>query len=160
MRTFFVLASATIALAACGGATTEPTTPASSNAATPAGSSATAAPTAWQHGMSKDQQIAIMKQRVMPAMSKVFKEHDATKYAEFSCKTCHGPGPGLPEPREVLPHLTLKDGELTAFQEKPEIAKWMAEKVSPAMAEAMGMKPYDPKTHEGFGCGNCHAIDK
>lgn len=110
--------------------------------------------------MSKDQQIAIMKQRVMPAMSKVFKEHDATKYAEFSCKTCHGPGPGLPEPREVLPHLTLKDGELTAFQEKPEIAKWMAEKVSPAMAEAMGMKPYDPKTHEGFGCGNCHAIDK
>jgi len=23
----------------------------------------------------------------------------------------------------------------------------------------MGLKPYDPATHEGFGCGGCHTID-
>ena len=27
------------------------------------------------------------------------------------------------------------------------------------MAKAMGMPEYDMKTHTGFGCGGCHAID-
>jgi NAD(P)-dependent dehydrogenase (short-subunit alcohol dehydrogenase family) len=45
------------------------------------------------------------------------------------------------------------------FKDKPEIAKWMVDAVSPQMADAMGLPHYDPKTHQGFGCGGCHTID-
>jgi hypothetical protein len=48
---------------------------------------------------------------------------------------------------------------MTAFAEKPQMAKFMAESVAPKMAAAMGLPPYDPQTHQGFGCGGCHAID-
>lgn len=102
--------------------------------------------------------MAFMGQRIMPAMGKVFKEHDGKHFADFSCKTCHGPQ--YKEPREFLPKLVMKDGQITSFAEKPEVSKWMAEQVVPAMATAMGMQPYDPKTHQGFGCGGCHAIEK
>ena len=108
--------------------------------------------------MTKAQQSAFMKEVILPRMSKVFQASDAKKYAEFSCKTCHGPE--YKEPDEFLPHLTLKNGKITAFADKPAVSKFMAEKVVPEMAAAMGMKPYDPKTNEGFGCGGCHKIDK
>lgn len=35
----------------------------------------------------------------------------------------------------------------------------MSEHVTPAMASAMGEKPCDPATHEGFGCGGCHKVN-
>ena len=100
--------------------------------------------------------MAFMKTRVVPAMGPVFKAH-AAKYAEFSCKTCHGPE--YKDPHEFLPKLTMKGGTLTAFAEKPEMAKFMAESVVPNMATAMGLPPYDMKTHQGFGCGGCHTIE-
>ena len=43
---------------------------------------------------------------------------------------------------------------------KPDMVKFMSEKVSPAMAEIFGKKPYDPATNEGFGCGGCHKMNK
>ena len=107
--------------------------------------------------MTKDQQAAFMKQNIMPAMSKVFQEHDAKKYGDFSCKTCHGPN--YQNPKEFLPHLTFKGGKITAFADKPAISKWMVEKVSPDMAKAMGLPHYDPKTKQGFGCAGCHTVD-
>ena len=98
-----------------------------------------------------------MKTHVVPSMKPVFQAADATRYAEFSCKTCHGPG--FKAPRDYLPKLTMKDGKLTAFAEKPEIAKFMAENVAPKMAEAMGLPPFDMQTGKGFGCTGCHAIE-
>jgi len=106
--------------------------------------------------MSKDEQVAFMKKNVVPHMDPVFKANNAERYAKFGCKTCHGPA--FKKPEEFLPKLTFKDGNLTAFKEKPEVAKFMAEKVVPEMAAAMGMKPYDPATKQGFGCGGCHTI--
>ena len=100
--------------------------------------------------------MAFMKTRVVPAMGPVFQSHDA-KYANFSCKTCHGPE--YKNPHDFLPKLTMKGGNLTAFAEKPEISKFMAESVVPKMATAMGLPPYDMKTHQGFGCGGCHTIE-
>jgi cytochrome c553 len=131
------------------------TTTAPAASATPA--AAGDMPTSWKPGMTKEQQISFMKARVMPPMVKDFQEHDSKKYATTDCKTCHGPQ--YKEPKEFLPHLTLKDGKITSFAEKPEISKWMAEKVVPDMAAAMGLPAYDPKTHQGFGCGGCHTID-
>jgi hypothetical protein len=48
---------------------------------------------------------------------------------------------------------------MTAFADKPEMAKFMVSSVAPEMAQAMGMKPFDPQTHQGFGCGGCHTIE-
>ncbi len=161
MRIVFAILSAAV-LAACSGAPRPARPPRLHHRAhglgRPAGSAPAAVPTVWQAGMTKEQQIAFMGQRVMPPMTKAFKEHDPKRYAEVTCKTCHGPQ--YKEPKEFLPKLVMKDGKITSFAEKPEVSKWMAEQVVPAMAAAMGMKPYDPATHQGFGCGGCHAIEK
>lgn len=155
---FLVLGLSLAAGAACGGATPEPAAPGGPTAPEGSGSTAPASTkTSWTKDMTKDQQVAFMKARVMPAMGPVFQTANATKYADFSCKTCHGPA--YKDPHEYLPHLTMKDGKLTAFAEKPEVAKFMAESVTPKMAAAMGQPPYDMTTHQGFGCGGCHTID-
>ncbi|MCC6648119.1 MAG: hypothetical protein IT374_21435 [Polyangiaceae bacterium] len=181
MRSRFLSAVLVAAASAAGcSQTPSPSTPASPASSAPAATSAApaasaapassaapatsaapekvATPTAWAKGLSKPQQIAFMKEVVMPRMTKVFQGADAKKYAEFGCKTCHGPE--FKEPDEFLPHLTMKNGKITAFADKPAVSKFMAEKVVPEMAAAMGMKPYDPKTHEGFGCAGCHKIDQ
>jgi hypothetical protein len=166
---FMTLAAA----AACGGSAPPPaTTPAAPSDSSAAASSAApmasgapaasavpevAAPATWTKDLTKPQQIAFMKAKVMPAMTPVFKGHDAAKYAEFGCKTCHGPK--YQNPHDFLPRLTFTGGTITAFKDKPEISKFMHESVVPAMAGAFGQQPYDMKTNTGFGCGGCHSVD-
>ena len=106
--------------------------------------------------MTKDQQIAFMKTNVVPEMGPVFKAYDAKRYAEFGCKTCHGPK--FQEPKDYLPKLTFKDGKLASPSDEPQLAKFMAEQVVPHMAAALGLKPFDMTTHTGFGCGGCHSV--
>ncbi len=155
----------------CGGQTAEAQTPESATTplestgdspatpeAAPEGESATVeVPDSWTPEMTKDQKVAFMKQRVVPPMSAVFQEHDAEGFADFGCETCHGSE--YKAPKDVLAVLTMKDGKLTSFEEEPEISQFMASKVVPAMARAFGMEPYNPETHQGFGCGGCHAIE-
>ena len=117
-----------------------------------------ALPKTWSDSMTKEQQVAFMSKNVVGPLGKTFKDHDSAYYADFSCKTCHGPN--RQDPHAFLPHLKLEGENLTAFKTDPEIAKFMHEKVVPAMASAMGMPEYDMKTHQGFGCGGCHALDK
>jgi hypothetical protein len=175
MRSSFIaltLVGSSLAIfAACGGGTpaaTAPTTtpsasasavesaaPVASASAAPAEVVAPAAP--WSDAWSLDQKVAFMKAAVMPKLGPIFQAVDAKKYADFGCKTCHGPD--KKEPKAFLPHLTFKNGKLTCFAEKPEVSKFMMEKVSPAMADALGEPHYDPKTQKGFGCGGCHTID-
>jgi|SRR5579859_606144 len=171
MRSHATILSSVLLLcaAACGGAETPPANPATATqapAAAPASTPSPAAsadandvavPAAWSATMPKEAQIAFMKKNVAPRMAKVFQGADAGRYVSFGCKTCHGPQ--FKPPKEFLPHLTLKDGKVTAFVDKPEVAKFMAEHVAPEMASALGQPPYDPQTHQGFGCGGCHAID-
>jgi len=90
-------------------------------------------------------------------MRPVFQAENAARYADFGCKTCHGPQ--LKAPQAYLPKLAMKDGKLTAFAEKPEIAKFMAERVAPTMAAAMGLPPFDMQTGQGFGCAGCHSVE-
>lgn len=106
--------------------------------------------------MSKDEKVSFMRKHIVPRMEKAFKKGDPK--ATVSCKTCHGPS--YKTPTEFLPHLVMSNGSLLAFTEKPAVAKFMAETIVPEMASAMGLKPYDPATHQGFGCGGCHAIDQ
>ncbi len=170
-----ILATVFLTLSACGGAPAEPATPPPPPPAAPEPAPAAtevpkpaetaAAPEApppppahdvWKDGMTKDEEIAYMKKNVVPEMGPVFKGYDAKRYAEFSCKTCHGPK--FKEPKDYLPKLTFKDGKLTSPANKAEIVKFMGEQVVPHMATAMGMKPFDMTTHTGFGCGGCHTV--
>lgn len=157
-------------LAACGGSQPAPSTPAEP-AAAPAGEApAGEAPKAeapaegggadmvWKDDMPTKDKGAFMKAKVVPAMSKVFQGHDATKYAKFGCKTCHGPEM-KPKPVDALPELHMKGGKLVENDKMPEMVKFMHEEVVPKMAEVFGKQPYDPKTNSGFGCGGCHKMN-
>ncbi len=108
--------------------------------------------------MSTKDKAAFMKAKVMPAMTKVFQDYDAKEYANFSCKTCHGKEM-KPKPAMALPELNMKAGKMVEAEKKPELAKFMHEKVVPAMAELFGKQPYDPKTNSGFGCAGCHKMN-
>jgi cytochrome c551/c552 len=98
-----------------------------------------------------------MKVHVAPRMAKIFQGKDAAQYADFGCRSCHGPD--WKAPKDYLPELATKDAKITAFVEKPEVAKFMAEKVLPEMASVFGQAPYDPATKTGFGCMGCHNVE-
>jgi hypothetical protein len=160
------LLAATTSLFACGGSQPAPAAPADS-AATPPAEAPAAAPAAdapgsteggWSDSMSTKDKAAFMKAKVMPAMSKVFQDYDAKEYAGFSCKTCHGKDM-KPKPVMALPELNMKAGKMVEAEKKPELAKFMHEKVVPAMAELFGKPTFDPKTMQGFGCMGCHKVN-
>jgi cytochrome c553 len=158
------LSVALLFLVACGGGQSQPATADSEGAAAPPPAAVTEAvevPAAWSNDLSKEQKAAYMREKVAPRMTPVlqaFEELEGHKDAEVGCKTCHGPDWKLP--KDHLPKLKMKGDKLTAFEEHPEAAKFMAEKVVPEMAAALGMQPYDPATQQGFGCAGCHAIEK
>jgi mono/diheme cytochrome c family protein len=137
------------------GEPTPPATPPAVASAAPAG----AAPAAnvWRDDFTTDQAVAFMKANVVPHMGPVFQAANAKRYADFSCKTCHGPNGK--RPTEFLPHLTMKDGHMLEFVQNPEVSKFMASRVVPEMASSLGMAAYDPATKTGFGCGGCHTVD-
>ena len=138
--------------------TAAPTATADATAAPTGTAAAVAAPDKWSDSLSMQEKAAFMKAHVVGPLGEAFKAGDAAKYPTIGCTTCHGPK--LQDTKEALPRLTLKDGKITSFAEKPEISKWMAEKVVPAMATSLGKPPFDPKTHQGFGCAGCHAVDQ
>jgi cytochrome c551/c552 len=148
--------------AACGGGQPPAATPEPAPAATePAPASETpsadpvAAPAAWSEALTREQKVAFMKTHVVPKMGPIFQAMNSEIYKDFGCKTCHGPE-FKDHPPEFLPALAFKDGKLVT--DKPEVAKFMGEKVVPEMAAIMGMPPYNPETKQGFGCGACHQI--
>jgi cytochrome c551/c552 len=130
-----------------------------SEAAAPASSAATTdkPAAAWDPSWTKEQKMAFMKEHVIPAMTPVLQAYDAKEFAKVTCEACHGPK--YVAPQKFLPKLTMKNGQITAFQDHPKDAKIMAEQFVPVMAKAMGMPAYDPATKQGFGCGGCHAIE-
>jgi len=154
---------AATALLACGGSQPAATTPAEPGATPAAEAPGGEAPAAegdlvWSDSMPTKDKGIFMKKKVMPAMSKVFQDHDAKEYADFSCKTCHGPSM-KPKPVDFLPTLHFKGGKLTEADTKPEVVKFMHDSVNPAMAQVFGKPPYDPATQQGFGCNGCHKVE-
>ncbi len=109
--------------------------------------------------LPKDKKVEVMATKVVPNVGKLFKEHNAKKYEKFGCATCHGPQK-KDDPRKVLPKLTLSNGGYEKLaKQKPEMMKFMGEQVVPAMAAALGEKPFDPATKQGFGCAGCHTVE-
>jgi cytochrome c551/c552 len=170
----FALVFSAAVLAACGGSQPAPSTPAPDTSTpketTPAadagatsatGGGETPAPAAKSgfDALSADKKVEVMATKVVPNVGKLFKEHDSAKFGKFGCATCHGPKKDQ-DPKAFLPKLTLSNGGFEKLAKaKPEMVKFMAEKVTPAMASALGEKPFDPATHTGFGCNGCHAVE-
>jgi hypothetical protein len=149
--------------ASAAAAPAESAAPAGSSAA--AASSAPAAPAGppgpgdwakWSH----EQKLAYMKSDVMPKMGGLFHEFDAKKYDEPKCVLCHGDGVkdgSFTMPNPGLPKLDPSPAGFKAVSAKhPKVAGFMMKQVAPTMAQLLAVPPYDPKTHEGFGCFNCH----
>lgn len=111
---------------------------------------------------SRDDKLAIMKTVVMPKMKAEFQAFDAKEFKDFTCKTCHGEAAKegkfeMPNPK--LPKLNAKDGFKAHQKKHAKMLEFMMHKVVPGMADAMGVKPFDPATKEGFGCGGCHLME-
>jgi hypothetical protein len=117
---------------------------------------------AWQD-MNRDQRIAYMKTRVVPAMGPLLRGFDPKQFSKVTCVTCHGEGAKKNEfqmPTDALPKLSPAGGFAKHMKSEPEMTKFMMDKVVPQMAALLGEQPYDPATQKGFGCFNCHMPEK
>lgn len=158
MKTFALLTS--LLITACGGtSTTSTTTPKGGGSGTEMGSAATKPlPDVPFDSLDHEQRIQFMKEVVLPAMEPLFKGHDAKKFAEFGCKTCHGPGAEQGKfdmPNEGLPKL-FGPG-------MPKFAKadleWMGKEIKPTMAKLLKQTEYSEENPKGFGCLECHTME-
>lgn len=108
--------------------------------------------------LDQDQRVEFMKQKVVPAMKPIFQNHDATKYAEFGCKTCHGEQAmqgHFDMPNSDLPKLNFNDQSAMAKFKKEDL-EWMAKEVKPTMAKLLSEPEFTPENPKGFGCTDCH----
>lgn len=103
--------------------------------------------------LSPGDKLQHMKMVIVPEMKTVFTGFDAEEFADFGCSTCHGARARQGNFEMPNPDLPLDAEEMA---EHPEITEFMKTKVVPEMARLMGEAPYDPATHEGFGCFECH----
>lgn len=176
MRPIFISALALAALFACEKAPAPPEAPpsepepvvaepgvkaesASAPAAEPAQESAPASPQMEFDEMMAGERMEYMKSTVLPKMKAVFQAGDPKEFAEVNCKTCHGSRAekgNFKMPNEEILPLDASDGFADEAKAHPAMMKFMGEKVVPEMAALLGESPYNPETHEGFGCFGCH----
>ncbi|MBK8169426.1 MAG: hypothetical protein IPK60_03665 [Sandaracinaceae bacterium] len=118
-------------------------------------------PQAWE-SLTPQEKGHWMAEHVMPTMGALFREYDATRYAEFSCATCHGaaarqthnftmPSASLP----VLPGPTSPQWQ-TPQPEHERVMRFMGGPVEHTMARLLGKEPFNMQTMAGFGCYGCH----
>ena len=154
---FAPLLALTLLATACPSAEPTPTTE-------PTPEAKVGPPKPWDT-MSFDEKRSYMAKTVYPTMKRVFQAYDAEEFADFSCATCHGddakarnfemPSPDLPE---LYPTGTPEQKALVErYKDDPHsVLVFMFNQVVPTMTELLGEAPYDPATHEGFSCFNCH----
>jgi hypothetical protein len=168
-KAFFVVALGIAASAAC--ATTSPGTPSPSGTTAPTSSTDTTSaapvvgpPTVAWSAMSKDQRKQYMKAVVAPKAKELFVAFDSSRYANFSCTTCHGDGANdgtfkMPNPKlPVLPNTP--DGFKRLMADKPTAMEFMSKQVKPTVAHLLGEPEFNPETKTGFGCMECHTMAK
>src|SRR5579863_4437174 len=138
-----LLVAAFLCEAACGGSPSADSKPAK----------------AWKD-MDHEERAAYMKKTVCPKMKAEFIAFDAKEFGDMNCATCHGDGAKdktfkMPNPK--LPKLpATPEGFKKLGEEHPDAVQFMRTKVVPDMAALLGEAPFDPKTHQGFGCFECH----
>jgi hypothetical protein len=119
------------------------------------GSVAPALPDVPFDELSHDQRLQLMKERVLPAMTTLFQQHNPEKYQDFGCKTCHGEAADRGEfhmPNDKLPKLNFTD--MSKF--KPADVEWMKNDIKPTMASILREPEFSDENPDGFGCLHCH----
>jgi len=153
MKLLCAFASLVVA-AACGSKTPAATTTTGGDT----GSATPVLPDVPFEKLDHDQQIQFMKEKVVPAMEPIFKGHDATEFAEFGCKTCHGDGAEKGEFDMPNPNLPKLDFSNMAKYKKEDL-EWMGGKVKPAMAKLLQQPEMTQESPVGFGCLACHTAE-
>jgi len=162
-KAFFVFALGIAASTSCatsGTGTPPPSGPTETTTAAPV----VGPPTIAWSAMSKDQKKAFMKAVVAPKAKEMFLAFDSSRYANFSCATCHGDSANdgsfkMPNPRlPVLPNSP--DGFKRLMADKPTAMEFMSKQVKPTMAQLLGQPEFNPETRTGFGCMECHTMAK
>lgn len=113
---------------------------------------------AWADRTPK-QKGQLMKDVVKPRMEALFQAHDKEGFAEFNCKTCHGPNAKKVKfklPTKEIPKLNPANSFAAHKAEKPKMVEFMMNKVVPEMAKMLGVERWSPKTPKGLGCFTCH----
>jgi hypothetical protein len=120
-------------------------------------SAATQEKKAWET-MTVEEKGHVMKTVVMPKARELFSAFNPEKYADVKCSLCHGPNPK--EVNFKMPGPSLPKFEMSMFEDDPKEAKFMAEKILPFIAEALGKKPYNPADGSGDAkCTLCHGLE-
>lgn len=104
--------------------------------------------------LDHEQREQFMRDRVMPTMSPLFREHDPKKFAEFSCKTCHG---DRAETDHEMPNpalIKLDFADLSKLDQKT--LEFMTKTVKPTMAKLLREPERSDVLPKGFGCTHCH----
>ncbi len=147
---------AVLLAAACGSKSSSSTTPTGGG-----DGSAVAAPLPDVpfDSLNHDQKIQFMKEKVVPTMGPLFKEHDPQEFAEFGCVTCHGEGAKEGKfhmPNDKLPKLFGPSMD----KHKKEDIEWMGKVIKPTMAKILQEPEYSEQVPDGFGCLHCHEQEK
>jgi hypothetical protein len=155
----------------CGPAQPDPHTGPPADTGAPAATTAPAAgaekapeaDTVGWHTMSHEQKMTHMKTVIMPKMSALFQGFSAEQYKDMNCGTCHGPGAKQGKfamPTDSIVKLNPADHFAKHMGKTAEVTKFMMTKVVPEMAKLQGEAVYDPATQKGFGCFECHMMEK
>jgi len=102
-----------------------------------------------------------MDQTVMPVMTALLQAYDPAHFSNVTCATCHGANARavhfhMPNTLAPLPAFGTPASQALMARER-RMFEFMGTRVVPAMAQLLGQQPYNPQTHQGFGCFNCHA---
>lgn len=144
---FMLTLALPLALAACGGEDTDNN------------NNNNTAPLGWAD-LDAAARGAYMASDVLPRMTTVFQEFDATKYPSLTCDTCHvgSTTNGFTMPNPDLPKLPMDLGPV--FTSSPAVANFMAMQVVPEMAALLELEPFDPATGTGdISCFTCHTME-
>lgn len=99
---------------------------------------------------------------VHPVMQQVFETFPATAHSfkeNGECAPCHGPNGKEKKyamPSDHLSALPAPDSQDFEATMGSRMGRFMAERVTVAMAKMLGKEPYDPATGKGVSCFACH----
>jgi hypothetical protein len=114
----------------------------------------------WEE-LSQGEKKRLMKQIVLPRMREVWREMDPVRYANIDCTLCHGRRAQqgrFQMPNPDLPALDFANKLSKERAEKPALTRFMFKHVVPEMTLALGVRPFDVKSGQGFGCQRCHRV--
>ena len=109
----------------------------------------------WSEMSHEDREMDMVG-RFLPIMGEVFQEHDATRYQNFACESCHGSDMrernfAMPSPRLPAVPMAGTPEYQTLATAAPEAVRFMEEHVTPPMQTMLGMGAT-------FTCNGCHPL--